>query len=174
MAALQAHPVSQRVVLSPGRVRAVPLALSAVPVRPGRDHRRSCLSRTPGTPPLESKEPMRPRPEPHPPCPPSWNPFKNIDRRLSAIEETVNRIGDQMATQADIDALTTALTAEDAELNAGVSSLQVSVAAIAALLQAPELDVTALQAEVANSQSLADAVQAAVASAAALVPPATS
>jgi hypothetical protein len=79
-----------------------------------------------------------------------------------------------MATQADIDALTTALTAEDAELNAGVSSLQTSVAAIAELLQAPELDVTALQAEVANSQSLADAVQAAVASAAALVPPATS
>jgi hypothetical protein len=117
---------------------------------------------------------MRPRPEPPPPCPPSWNPFKNIDRRLSVIEQKLTQIGEHMATQVDIDALTDALTAEDAALTAGVSSLQASVAAIAELLQAPELDVTALQAEVANSQALASAVSDAVASAAALVPPATS
>jgi len=78
-----------------------------------------------------------------------------------------------MATQADVDALTAALVAEDAELNTAVSDLQASVAAIAALLAVPpaQLDLAALQAEVATSQTLADAVQAAVASAAALVSP---
>jgi chromosome segregation ATPase len=100
--------------------------------------------------------------------------LKSVDSHVLAIEEITTQIGSTVATQADVDALTAALTAEDAELTTGVSSLQASVAAIAALLQAPELDLSALQAEVANSQAQADAVAAAVASAAALVPPATS
>jgi len=125
---------------------------------------------------------------PHPspsPWPFTWTPVTqdqfttaatHIDRRLAAIEKAVHDIRSNMATQADVDALTAALVAEDAELNTAVSSLQASVAAIAALLAVPpaQLDIAALQAEVATSQTLADAVQAAVASAAALVPPATS
>lgn len=83
----------------------------------------------------------------------------------------------QMASQADVDALTAALNAEDAELGTAVSGLQGSVTAIAAEIAAlqaaqPALDLSALSAEVANSQAQADAVAAAVASAAALVPPA--
>lgn len=85
----------------------------------------------------------------------------------------------QVATQADVDALTAALQAEDSELSTSVSGLQASVVAIQAeitqLQQAnPTLDLSALTAEVTNSKAQADAVQAAVASAAALVPPATS
>jgi len=53
-----------------------------------------------------------------------------------------------MATQPDVDALTAATVAEDAELNTAVSDLQASVAAIAALLAVPpaQLDLAALQA----------------------------
>jgi chromosome segregation ATPase len=100
---------------------------------------------------------------------------KSVDDHVIAVEHATTHLGEMiLSTQDDVDALTTALTAEDAELNAGVTSLQASVAAIATLLQAPSIDVSALQAEAANSQSLADAIKAAVASAAALVPPATS
>jgi len=66
----------------------------------------------------------------------------HIDRRLAAIEKAVHDIRSNMATQADVDALTAALVAEDAELNTAVSDLQASVAAIAACWRFPRLSWT--------------------------------
>lgn len=104
------------------------------------------------------------------------NSLHDVDRRITAVEGGLTMLGEQlMATQADIDAVTQALAAEDSDLNQAVSDLTTSVSAItdeiAALQQAnPQLDLTALQNEVANSQAKAAAVRDAVASAAALVP----
>lgn len=96
--------------------------------------------------------------------------YNALNTELQTLKEK------QVATQADVDALTSALQAEDSELSTAVSGLQTSVTAIQAeivqLQQAnPTLDLSALTAEVANSQAQADAVQSAVAAAAALVPP---
>lgn len=96
--------------------------------------------------------------------------YNALNTELQTLKEK------QVATQADVDALTAALQSEDSELSTAVSSLQTSVTAIQAeiaqLQQAnPALDLSALTAEVANSQAQADAVQSAVAAAAALVPP---
>lgn len=83
----------------------------------------------------------------------------HIDARFAAIEKNITTIGAaQVATQADIDALTTALTAED-------SSLQTSIANIQAWINSQPAgpDITALQAIVTQ-------VGTDVANAAALVP----
>ena len=89
---------------------------------------------------------------------------REIERRVRALEMHVHHQGDQIvATQADIDALTAALTAEDAELLAAVVAIQ---AEIAALQEAnPELDLSGLTGAVAATSAAVDAV-------AALVPPA--
>jgi hypothetical protein len=81
------------------------------------------------------------------------------------------------ASQADIDAVTAALQAEDSALNAAVASLSAADQAISDQLAAlaaanPALDLSALQAEVANSASASQAVADAVSATAALVPPA--
>ena len=96
---------------------------------------------------------------------------------VRAQKVTTTKLGAKiLSTQADVDALTAALQAEDSELNAAVGGLQTSVTAIQAEIAAlkaanPALDLTALTAEVGNSKSQADAVAAAVATVAAIVPP---
>lgn len=90
----------------------------------------------------------------------------NIERRIRVLEATEHTQGEQIvSTQADVDALTAALTADDSQLNAAVVAIQ---AEIAALQNAnPALDLSGLTSAVAAT---ADAVTAV----AALVPPATS
>jgi prefoldin subunit 5 len=99
----------------------------------------------------------------------------DIDRRVRAIEQLLVEIGATMATQADIDALTALLQAEDSQLNTAVGNLTTAVTGIAAEIAAlqqqnPQLDLSGLQTELTNSQAAAAQIQTAVASAAALVP----
>lgn len=101
---------------------------------------------------------------------------EEVNQILNFMQEEIHNLKEQqMATQADIDAVTAALTAEDSELNTAVSGLNTSVTNIQALIaqlqqQNPQLDLTALQAELQNSQTQATNIQTAVQSAASLVP----
>lgn len=117
-----------------------------------------------------------PPPHHHPPEPPSWNPITNINRRLSAIEEKLTQIGVSMATQADIDALTQAVsdltakvTADDSQLQAGVAAVQAWIAS-----QPADVDVSGLQDAVGQLSAGVDAVGTDAENVANLVPPATS
>lgn len=127
-----------------------------------------------------------------------WNPFKdNTDRRLCAIEESLDRlhqdighrlvvieqkltqIGVVMATQADVDALTSAVDTLVGNLSADDSALQTSIAAVAQAIadlenQNPDVDLSALQTSVSNAQAAVDQIGTDAANVAALVPPATS
>jgi hypothetical protein len=96
-----------------------------------------------------------------------WNPpdyhwhrcSKDHDQdSLGDIRETLQRIENTMATQADIDALTTALTADDAAIATEIANLQAAN---------PNLDLSALTAAVAATAAL---VPAATTSAAPGVP----
>jgi hypothetical protein len=65
--------------------------------------------------------------------------FSEINRKLNII----------MATQAELDAATAALTAVSTDIATNVTQLGTDVAAIQALLAQPNLDATALDAAVA-------------------------
>lgn len=102
---------------------------------------------------------------------PDWRPLSrgeftgrisDIVRRIKALEQNQRMMGvTLMATQADIDALTTALTSEDSQLNTAVAAIQAEITALQN--NNPTIDVTALQAAVASMTT-------AVSAAAALVP----
>lgn len=84
---------------------------------------------------------------------------------LADIRETLKRIETKMATQADIDALTTALTADDAAIATEIAALQAAN---------PSLDLSALQAAVAATAALVPAATAPTPPAAPDVPPLSS
>lgn len=84
--------------------------------------------------------------------PPEWHWHrctKDHDQdSLGDIRETLRRIENTMATQADIDALTTALTADDAAIAQEIAALQAAN---------PALDLSGLQAAVAATAALVPA-----------------
>jgi hypothetical protein len=107
-----------------------------------------------------------------------WNLLKNIDCRLTAIEQKLTQIGAHMATQADVDALTTAVDTLVTSLTADDSALQAAVAGIAAEIAAlqqqnPALDISALQSSVAGAQAAVTQISTDATSVQALIPPVT-
>lgn len=107
-----------------------------------------------------------------------WNPLRNIDCRLAAIEQKLTQIGAHMATQADVDALTTAVDTLVTNLIADDSALQTAVAGIAAEIAAlqaqnPALDISALQTSVEGAQAAVTQIGTDAISVQGLIPPVT-
>jgi cob(I)alamin adenosyltransferase len=74
---------------------------------------------------------------------------RSIERHLQAIEKSIFKLGELMAVQqSDLDALTTALTADDAAILSEITALQQAN---------PNLDLTALTAAVAATAALVPA-----------------
>lgn len=120
---------------------------------------------------------------------PGWSPvstrvfrhaLKGIYRRITALEVMAGIEGAMIvATQADVDALTTAVgdletqvTGDEAQLVTAVTGIQDEIAALQNAN--PALDLSGLQAKVTDAQSAVTDLGTAVSSVSALVPPATS
>jgi hypothetical protein len=134
---------------------------------------------------MSARPPPKPAPKPgRPPTPqepeqaatPGWFPvtseeferrmhavhrvLKNIDDHVTAVEEIVTQIGEQLvSTQADVDAIAAELTQEESDLNQAVTAIQTWINN-----QPASVDVSELQ-------TLADGLKTSVSNAAALVPP---
>jgi hypothetical protein len=89
---------------------------------------------------------------------------------VDRLREQDRKLNDIMATQAELDAATAALTTLGTNVAGNVAQLQTDVAAIQALLAAPQLDTTALDAAVASVANTASSLDASVSSVTALVP----
>lgn len=75
--------------------------------------------------------------------------LRNIERQLMTIETSIRKLGELMTVQqSDLDALTAALTADDAAILAEITALQVAN---------PTLDLTGLTAAVAATAALVPA-----------------
>jgi hypothetical protein len=73
--------------------------------------------------------------------------FLRVERRQDEILNKIQHLGEHMATQADIDALTTRLETVDATLTAGLSGVRQDIADLKAAN--PGVDTAALEASVA-------------------------
>lgn len=103
------------------------------------------------------------------------DPFRReIVEALNAISEQIQfqdrKLDKIMATQAELDAATAALTALTGGVATDVAQLGTDLAAIQALLQADTLDASALDAAVANAANTQASLDAAVAGVTSLVP----
>lgn len=88
----------------------------------------------------------------------------SLETSLRALSRKIDKIGKNMASQADVDAIAAALHQEDSDLNAAVAGISQKLADLQAAVDAGQpVDLSALQAEV-------DGLRGAVDSAAALVP----
>lgn len=116
---------------------------------------------------------------------PAWSPLsagefrgyvQDAMNQFATIQKTLAQIGKAMATQADIDALTSAVNdlattvaADDSALNTAVTAIQAELNS----LKAQGVDVSNLQTAVTGAQSAVADLGTAVSGVQALVPPAT-
>lgn len=91
---------------------------------------------------------------------------------MQSLHELHRKVDKIMATQAELDAATQALTVLTTDVATNVTQLQTDVANIQALLNQPTLDASALDAAVAAAANTASNLDAAVGSVTALAPPA--
>lgn len=81
---------------------------------------------------------------------------------MQSLHELHRKVDKIMATQAEIDAATQALTVLTTDVATNVAQLQTDVANLQALLNQPQLDATALDAAVAAAADTAANLDAAV------------